>query len=92
MTVRELIQLLNTMPQDALVIQTMCSDYSDVEANHITLMVPDEEGGMIRHHGHLMQCKREWLGTKQPTSKYRAHLKDVPQDTQFLTCVHFAGN
>ncbi len=92
MTVRELIQLLQTMPPDAPVITTFCSDFVDVEPDQITLMSPDDEGGLIRHHGHLMHCKKEWLGTDQPITKYGEKLRQVPLTAPFLTCVHFSGN
>jgi hypothetical protein len=93
MTVRELIALLSTMPQDAPVIRTFCSDFDEVDADQISVLVPDETGGIIRHHGHLMRCQRNWLDTGEArVGKYMDRLENVPPESAFLTCVHFAGN
>jgi len=78
MTVKELIALLEKMPQDAIVINTMMSDYSEVEPYDITLL-QGEEGRVIRHRGHLMKLRRSWWP------------KDLGEP-EYLTAVHFKGN
>lgn len=76
MTVKELINLLKTFPQDAIVIQTMHSDFQDVEKETFTLITPDHR--LIRHHGHLMYVQRKWL--------------EENQTFEYLTAVHIEGN
>lgn len=104
MTVKELIVLLQTKPQDAVVITTMCSDFADVDAEHITVIdgKADYEKtgtGLIRHRGHLMELRKEWWpgdGNLAWNSNYNADQKrrfgDRPEEPEFVTAVHFAGN
>ena len=89
MTVREFIVLLQTMPQDAIMIQTMCSDYNDLEETDITLILPKSR--LIRHYGHLMYLQEEW---ELPVWSYQqgGEGKDAPSNPEFLTAVHIAGN
>ncbi len=98
MIVKELIDLLSTMPQDALVIRTFCSDYDAVEEEHISLISPDEKGGIVEHHGHIMHVQHNWL----PTVEWAESVESLNKGYQkvplpegppkFITAVHFSGN
>ncbi len=90
MTVQELIDLLKTFPPDAPVIQTMFSDYCDMEAKEITLIEPKDGEGIIRHHGHLMRLKKGWW---EGQSRYGT-FDEINRNAspKLLTVVHFAGN
>ena len=88
MIVSELIELLRTMPQDALVIRTLYSDYDTLEPDQVTLMEPSGDKGLIFHHGHLMQLLKGWRDRQWPA----ACGEKVPADVKFVTAVHFAGN
>ena len=97
MTIKELIEHLQTMPQDALVIHTFCSDYDALKADDFTLMTPTEKGGIINHHGHIMYCKRDWLADAdvQHEILYLERWKGIPKPTEtpaFITAVHIRGN
>lgn len=83
MVVKELIELLQTMPQDALVITTIYSDYAEVERDHISLKVPKDGEGLIVHHGHVMHLEKNW---------WPKPLGERPENPKFITAVHFAGN
>ncbi len=82
MTVKELIDLLSQMPLDATVIHTMMSDYSDIEPQDINLLTPKDGEGVIRHHGHLMFLRKKWWPSD----------REWPQNSEFITAVHFKGN
>lgn len=96
MTVKELIEHLQTMPQDAIVICTFCSDYDVVTKEDITLYNGRQKlsrtgatiryGGLIRHKGHLMHYDESW-GILVNFKK--REILDAPQ---YLTAVHFKGN
>ena len=81
MVVRELIELLQAMPQDALVITSLHSDYVEVERDDIALMEPSRR--LISHNGHLMILQPKW---------WPAGLGPMPTSPTFITAVHFAGN
>lgn len=76
MTVKELIKLLKTFPPDAIVIQTMYSDFDDVTKDTFSLYEPKDR--LVRHKGHLMQVRPEWL--------------EANQTVECLTAVHIDGN
>lgn len=66
MTVRELIKLLEAMPQDALVIHTLYSDYEETRPEDVILIDGaknfEQHGtGLARHNGHLMSVHKRWL-------------------------------
>lgn len=93
MTVKELIELLQAMPQDALVIRTLFSDYDTVEPKQIRLMEPKDGEGIISHNGHLMWLRKGWW----PSEKHSGIARQIAPGEeigtpQLLTCVHFDGN
>lgn len=98
MTVRELIELLQTFPQDALVICTFCSDYDKIDPDDITLMEPKDGEGLINHHGHIMHLPKKWREDKKTVNEMNWEKKmgrgpGVPQEEPVLiTAVHFKGN
>lgn len=85
MTVKELIALLQTTPQDALVTQTLFSDYKELEPGDISVMDgPRPDGsGLIRHHGHLMWMHGNW---------WPKHEGEKPAKPEYVKAVHFNGN
>jgi hypothetical protein len=86
MTVREFIELLQGMPQNAIMIHTMASDYCDIKKEDVSLMQPKDGQGLIRHHGHLMFLRAEWWPKRPPGGGAR------PDNPEFLTAVHIIGN
>ena len=54
MTVAELIEHLKTMPPNAPVIQTYCSDYDDVSPSDVTA------SKLIRRGDHWMSYNEKW--------------------------------
>ncbi len=78
MKVSELIDLLRTFPQNAPVIQTMMSDYVELEKDAVTLIVPDGIQGVGCHKGHWMMIQSKW--------------RDGATQQECVTVVHIAGN
>ncbi len=89
MTVAEAIELFKTFPQDARLIHTICSDYEELEVADFTLFDGKVEferdgKGLIRHKGHLMLLKKEWVPAHHGCGR--------PVDPEFVTAVHIRGN
>jgi predicted dehydrogenase len=88
------------MPQDAPVITSYCSDYEEIDSDWVSIMEPNEKGGIIDHHGHLMYCHRKWLGDPNASAVFRLpfprheekHSIPTEETVNFLTCVYFKGN
>jgi hypothetical protein len=96
MTVKDLIAKLQTMPQDAVVIRTMCSDYEPM---------PDDEPTLIAIKGIEMADKKRWHEGKIIGKVWRIMLRagsfvDFDEDTwdknegepKLVDVVHFGGN
>jgi len=81
MIVKELIELLKTFPEDALVIYTAYSDYNPLETNDIRLITSEEK--LISHKGHLMNIKEAWLDLRN---------NQFENPPEYLTAVLFPGN
>jgi len=81
-TVRELVKLLQTMPQDVVVVYKFHSDFEVLEAEDVELSVPNDEFGLIHHHGHIMDFDRvRW---------WDAYRDGAPPE--YITAVIFPGN
>ncbi len=105
MTNQELIDHLKQFPPDAQVIYTCYSDYNLLTADEVTLIRPDEKGGIVVHNGHVMRVEKGWLPPPPPVQgnlsarryeewmkDYKDHWGNWPGEPEFLTCVHFPGN
>lgn len=76
MTVKELIDFLQTMPQDAIVIQSKYSDWIDIELDDFALKTPKDK--LIRHNGHLMILNEKW---------WPEHFGPIPKQPEYLTAL-----
>lgn len=93
MTVKELIAFLETMPPEAIVIHDMCSDYEEIDQEMFTLMEPKEGGGLVKHHGHLMEIRADWISQEREWDKgLRKYVRRKIDNPTFLTAVHLRGN
>ncbi|RJQ25704.1 hypothetical protein C4577_04900 [Candidatus Parcubacteria bacterium] len=89
MTVQEAIELLSTFPKDAILIQTMCSDYRVLEEDDFSLMKNvgssniDSEytKKLVNHNGHIMWVSKYWMERN----------KDW-EELEPITAVHITGN
>ena len=81
MTVKELIEYLQTLPQDHLVIYKMCSDYSVLEPQDIEV-VGKETRKVVKHHN-MPGRVRQWRDYEN---------KDGAITPEFIDTVIFPGN
>ena len=88
MLVKELIELLQTFPQDARVIRSFCSDFEDVEPNQIIFFQKDILTSKAYMHG--------WFhGIVIRNGKYMGYVPNTwPKDEQpeLIDAVYFGGN
>lgn len=78
MTVRELIEHLSQFPLDVEVICTFCSDYSDMDAENITLIKAADKK-VIKRGGRFCH-------------PYEAAKWPKDEAPVYMTVVHFPGN
>lgn len=79
MTVAELVTHLQTLPQDLKVIYRCCSDYDDLEADEIDVVLAEDKK-IVKHHN-LINTHRDYRSWEHKTM--------VPE---FVSVVVFPGN
>lgn len=97
-TVEQLIAHLQTMPPNAKVIYSCCSDYSPLELDDVTLLTCDSKTRYSRNgeYKELSQWERETLADPSKEKEYLRYytverLTEI-KTLQFETVVHFPGN
>lgn len=95
MIVKELIELLQTMPQDAEVLYTFCSDNTPLEGSQITLYRKD--GSVHGRDGELFHKQSphrptRWVVRDGRIHEYVANQWPADWTPQFIDVVLFPGN